>query len=177
MLLSIAMSKDKVYKIGLLVISVIISLVIVLNKESIEALAGYGYIGIFLISILGNATVVVPAPVILTALIGGGVFNPILVGIIAAAGATIGELTGFLAGIGGKTFVSKNKWYVKIEKWIHKDGFLTLLVLSAIPNPLFDVAGIIAGVTNYPVKNFLGATFIGKTIKFVTVALLGAYFI
>ena len=115
--------------------------------------------------------------VVLTALIGGGVFNPIAVGIIAALGATIGELTGYMAGVGGKVFIDKNKWYLRIEKWIRKDGFLTLFIFSAIPNPLFDVAGIMAGVTGYPVHKFMGSTFLGKTVKFVTIALFGAYFI
>lgn len=171
------MSKDKLYKIALLGLSIIISLIVVLNKDSVAALSGYGYIGIFLISILGNATIVVPAPVILTALVGGGIFNPFAVGVIAALGATVGELTGYMAGLGGKVFIEKNKYYIRIEKWIHKRGFLTILILAAIPNPLFDLAGICAGATAYPVKRFFLATFIGKTIKFVTVALLGSYFI
>ncbi len=171
------MSRNKLFKIALLGTSLLISVVIVFNKDSIVALSSYGYIGILLISILGNATIIVPAPVILTAFVGGGVLNPLFVGLVSALGATIGELTGYVAGHGGELFVEKNKYYVKIEKWMHKSGFWTLFVLSAIPNPLFDIAGICAGVTNYPAKKFFAATLLGKSIKFVTIALAGAYFI
>lgn len=167
--------KDKIYKIGLIGLSLLISLVIILNKDKLAGLDKYGYLGIFLISIIGNATVVIPAPVVLTAFIGGGVFNPFAVGVIAALGATIGELTGYMAGFGGKSFVEKNKRYQQIEAWVNKRGFLTIFVLAAIPNPLFDLAGICAGVTKYPIQKFLIATSLGKILKFVIIALVGAY--
>lgn len=166
--------KEKIFRALALVFAVILSAVIILNKDKFADLEGYGYLGIFLISILGNSTIVVPAPVILTAFVGGSLFNPFLVGIVTAAGATIGELTGFLAGLGGKVFVKENKSYKRVEGWIHKNGFLTIFVLAAIPNPLFDLAGIAAGVTGYPVKKFLFATFLGKSIKFIAFAFLGS---
>lgn len=168
-------TKEKLYKFGLIAVSLFVSAVIVLNKDRLGELEEYGYIGIFLLSILGNATVVIPAPVVLTAFIGGGVFNPLIVGVITALGATIGELTGYMAGFGGKAFVEKNETYKKVETWINKHGFLTIFILAVIPNPLFDLAGICAGFTHYPLSRFLLATSLGKTIKFVAIALVGAY--
>ena len=173
------MTKDssKFLKAGLLIVSLLISALVVLNKDSFASLEGYGYVGIFLLSVLGNATVIIPAPVILTALIGGSLFNPYLVGLVSALGATFGELTGYMAGYGGKAFVEEKEKYKKIKGWIEKRGFLTIFILAVIPNPLFDLAGICAGVTNYPVKRFLTTTFLGKTIKFVAFALIGSYFL
>lgn len=167
--------KQKIFKLGMIVFSLAISALVVLNKDSFDELGKYGYVGIFFLSILGNATVVIPAPVVLTAFIGGGVLNPLAVGVVTALGATIGELTGYLAGYGGKSFVEKNKRYQQVEGWVHKRGFLTIFILAVIPNPLFDLAGICAGVTHYPVSRFLLATSMGKIIKFVTIALVGAY--
>lgn len=169
-------NKDKIIKYLLILVSVLISGFIIYFRNDLNKLQGYGIFGIFLISILGNATVIIPAPVILSAFVGGSVYNPILVGLVVALGATIGELTGFMAGIGGRVAITDHKHFKRIEKWMTKSGFLTLLILATIPNPLFDLAGIFAGATNYPIKRFLLATFLGKSIKFLFIALLGSRF-
>jgi membrane protein YqaA with SNARE-associated domain len=44
-----------------------------------------------------------------------------------------------------------------------------LFLLAAIPNPLFDVAGVAAGALRYPVWGFLVAVLVGKLVKFVAV--------
>lgn len=170
------MKKEKVTKYLLIFGSILISGVIIYFRNDLAKLQGYGIFGIFLISVLGNATVVIPAPVILSAFVGGSIYNPILVGLVVALGATIGELTGFMAGVGGQAVITDNKYYKVVEKWMMKSGFWTIFVLAAIPNPLFDLAGIFAGATNYSIKKFLLATFLGKSLKFLTVALLGSYF-
>lgn len=167
-------NKDKIIKYLLILASVLISGLIIYFRNDLNKLQGYGILGIFLISVLGNATVVIPAPVILSAFVGGSVYNPILVGLVVALGATIGELTGFMAGLGGRVAITDHRHFKKVEHWMGRSGFLTLLILAAIPNPLFDLAGIFAGATNYSVKRFIVATFIGKSLKFLTVALLGS---
>lgn len=166
-------NKDKINKIFLILLSIFISLSIIIFRDSLAHLQSYGLVGIFLISIVGNATIVIPAPVILSAFIGGSIYNPIVVGLIVALGATLGELTGYLAGLGGRVAITDHRHFKKVEHWMTKSGFLTILVLAAVPNPLFDIAGIFAGATNYSTKKFLLATLIGKSIKFLTVALLG----
>jgi uncharacterized membrane protein YdjX (TVP38/TMEM64 family) len=173
----LSVNKDKIIKYLLIIASVLISGITIYFRNDLNKLQGYGIFGIFLISVLGNATVVIPAPVILSAFIGGSVYNPILVGLVVALGATIGELTGFIAGLGGRVAITDHKHFKKVEHWMTKSGFLTLLILAAIPNPLFDLAGIFAGATNYSIKKFLLATFIGKTLKFLTIAFFGSYFL
>lgn len=170
-------NKDRIIKYLMIFCSVIISGLIIYFRNDLEKLQGYGIAGIFLISMLGNATVVIPAPVILSAFIGGSVYNPILIGFIVALGATIGELTGFMAGFGGRVAIRDHRHFKRVENWMTKSGFLTLLILGAIPNPLFDLAGMFAGATNYPIKKFFLATFLGKSIKFLAVALLGSNFL
>jgi len=170
------MKKEKVIKYLMIFASILISGVIIYFRDDLAKLQGYGIFGIFLISILGNATVIIPAPVILSAFIGGSIYNPIVVGLVVALGATIGELTGFMAGVGGQAVITNYRQYEKIKHWMTKSGFLTLFILAVIPNPLFDLAGIFAGATNYGVKKFLLATFLGKSVKFLIVALLGNRF-
>jgi len=45
--------------------------------------------------------------------------------------------------------------YERTRPWIDKYGGWAILVLSAIPNPVFDVAGIAAGIAKMPLKTFL----------------------
>ncbi len=54
-------------------------------------------------------------------------------------------------------------------------GALTILVLAIIPNPLFDLAGITAGMLRMPVYKFLFFCWIGKTLKMLAFAYAGAY--
>jgi len=169
--------KEKIIKYFLILASILISGLIIYFRNDLDKLQGYGIFGIFLISVLGNATVVIPAPVILSAFIGGSVYNPILIGLVVALGATIGELTGFMAGFGGRVAIRDHRHFKRVENCMTKSGFITLLILGAIPNPLFDLAGMFAGATNYPIKRFLFATFLGKSIKFLVVALLGSNFL
>ncbi len=172
----IVKNKEKIIKYSMIFGSILISGIIIYFRNDLAKLQGYGLFGILLISILGNATVVIPAPVILSAFIGGSIYNPLLVGLVVAFGATIGELTGYMAGIGGRVAITDHRHFSKIEHWMGRSGFLTLIVLAAIPNPLFDLAGIFAGATNYNIKRFLLATFVGKAVKFLTIALLGSSF-
>jgi membrane protein DedA with SNARE-associated domain len=57
---------------------------------------------------------------------------------------------------------------------MRRHGSVTVFVLSAIPNPLFDLAGITAGMLRFPVWRFLVACFLGKTVKGIVFALAGA---
>ena len=53
-------------------------------------------------------------------------------------------------------------------------GALAILILAAVPNPFFDLAGIAAGITKLPLKSFLIACWIGQTIKMSAFAYAGA---
>lgn len=156
-----------------LIVAILISVLAFIYRDSFIKLQNYGYFGLFVLSILGNATIILPVPVILTAFIGGAIFNPFIVTVIVASGASIGELTGYLAGYGGTGIVEKDAKLQKVKKWMDKHGLWTLFVLAAIPNPLFDLAGIIAGATKIPIHKYLIIVWLGKLIKFGIFAFLG----
>ena len=148
--------------------------VFLLGDELVK-LRSYGYLGVFLISVIGNATVILPVPSLAVVFAGGGVLNPLIVGLIAGVGEPLGELTGYLAGYGGSAVLENSERVERIKKKLSgKGGFATLFVLSAIPNPLFDLAGISAGVMHYPVGKFLLACWLGKTTKALVIAYLGS---
>ncbi len=151
-----------------------VTLLAFLLRNSVRHLDQYGYVGIFLLSLIGNATVVLPMPSFLTVYAGGGIFNPVIVGMVAATGATLGELTGYLAGASGQTVIEEHAIYQRIHHFMQRRGHLTLFLLALIPNPLFDVAGMIAGVLRFPVLEFFAVTWAGKVLKFWGLAFLGA---
>jgi len=143
--------------------------------DQLQAVEKYGYLGIFLISIIGNATIVLPVPTFVVAFAGGAAFeSTIAVAIIAAAGATLGEMTGYLAGTSGKAIVENRDMYERFNAWMQRYGLVALFILAAIPNPFFDVAGIIAGMSKIPVPTYLLVTWAGKIVKFLIIAYLGA---
>lgn len=143
-------------------------------RDEAEKLQGYGYPGIFALSILSNATLILPAPGIALTFAFGAVFNPIGVALAAGAGSAIGELTGYLAGFSGQGVVEDTAIYRRLETWTEKYGGWTVMILALIPNPLFDVAGAAAGALKMPVLQFLLWAFIGKTMKMLLFAYAGA---
>lgn len=157
-----------------LVIAILVSVLIFLLRDKFRALETYGYLGIFLLSVLGNATIILPIPVIIAAFIGGGILNPFWVAVLVSLGASIGELTGYLAGLSGREAIEKKKELVKIRHWMHKWGLWVIFFLAAIPNFLFDLAGIVSGATKIPVYKFLMVTWAGKFVRYLIIAYLGA---
>jgi membrane protein DedA with SNARE-associated domain len=144
-------------------------------RERVGEFKEWGYGGIFLIALLANATVLLPAPGVAVIYAMGAIFNPLGVGLAAGTGGTLGELSGYLAGFSGQAVVERTEVYARIRPWVDKYGGWTILVLSAIPNPFFDVAGIAAGVAKMPVHTFLIFTGIGQLIKMTLFAVAGHY--
>jgi uncharacterized membrane protein YdjX (TVP38/TMEM64 family) len=166
--------RQQMLRIAGLILAVAITITVYLLRDRLQDVAGYGYLGLFFISILGYATIILPVPTLLAAYLGGGVLNPVLVGVISAAGASIGELTGYLAGYGGQAIVENRKLYERFQGWMQRYGLFALFFLAAVPNPFFDVAGIIAGMTRIKVWTFLLVVWAGNIIKFMLFAYLGA---
>lgn len=151
----------------------ILTIVLVTNRDRIQTLQAYGYPGIFLLSILSNATILVPVPGVVFTSAMGAIFNPLFVSIAAGTGAAIGELSGYLAGFSGQAIVEKSARYEKVAQWMTKYGDITILVLAFIPNPLFDLAGLLAGILKMPLWKFLVFCMIGKILKMMLFAYTG----
>jgi len=153
-----------------------ISVGIVLLRDHIKDFAIYGYPGVFLVSLIGNATLILPAPSYAVVFAVGGALNPVAVGIIAGLGAALGELTGYLAGVGGRAVVEDRALYHRLETRMHsKGGLVVIFLLALIPNPAFDIGGIVAGTLRMPVWQFVLAAWAGKSIRFMLVAFSGQF--
>ena len=169
------MKRDKnlFVRILVLVLVILITILLIRYRNEIRSLSSLGFIGVFLLSILANATIIIPLPgVILTSAM-GAIFSPFWVALSAGAGAAIGELTGYLAGFSGQVVIEHKDWYDRFNAWMRKYGFAAVFLLALIPNPLFDLAGIAAGVMGMKIWKFLVWSFFGKFLKMLLFAYTG----
>lgn len=152
-----------------------VSVAAVLFRDRVQDLAGYGYVAVFLVGLLSNATLVFPVPGLAVSSLMGGVFNPWLVGLIGGVGQAIGELSGYMVGYSGQTLVHGNPTYDRLYRWMGRYGGWVIFGLAVIPNPLFDVGGMAAGALRFPVWKFLLWCAAGKVVKNALFALAGYY--
>lgn len=144
-------------------------------RTEAEKLASYGYPGIFVLSILANATILLPAPGIAFVFAMGAVFNPLFVALAAGTGAAIGEMSGYAAGFAGQSVVEQTALYKRIVPWMQRYGSMTTFILAAAPNPFFDLAGMAAGALKMPAWRFFFWCLMGKIVKMLAFAYTGAY--
>jgi membrane protein YqaA with SNARE-associated domain len=147
---------------------------IVLFYDKLGSFQHLAYGGAFLAMLIGNATVILPVPGLIVIYVLGGTLNPLLLGLAAGPGAALGEMTGYFAGYGGSALIDNMKLYHRIRGWMERYGLLVIVLLSAIPNPVFDMAGIVAGSLRLKWWQFLLAAWIGKTIQALLIAYAGA---
>lgn len=140
----------------------------------VERVGNYGYLGVFLVTLITTGAFVLPIPYLAVIFRAGTFLNPVAVAVVAGLAAACGEMTGYLLGLSGRELVAGNRWRLAAERWMARYGFASIVLLSFIPNPFFDAAGIAAGALRYPAWRFALACFLGKTAKFLLVALGGA---
>ena len=158
----------------ILIALLLLTIFLLRNRNQIKEFAEFGYAGIFFVSILSNATIIMPIPGVVFTSAMGAVFNPFWVALAAGCGAALGELTGYLAGFSGQFVIDRKDWYQELTKWMKKYGNLTVMVMAFIPNPFFDLTGIVAGALKMPVARFLFWCAIGKILKMLIFALTGS---
>ncbi len=161
----------------LLVIAIMVSAIYFYKAypSRIEELKAYGYLGAFIISLILNATVILPVGTFaVVATLGATLPSAPLVGLVAGVGAAIGEMTGYMAGYSGRSIVQRQKIYARLEGWVKKWGALAIFILAIVPF-LFDLAGMAAGALRLPFWKFFLACWLGRTILYIVLALAGSW--
>jgi membrane protein YqaA with SNARE-associated domain len=156
-----------------LVATVAVTIAAVRAPVDYRALGNYGYLGVFLITLLGTGAIAFPMPYLSAIIIGGTFLEPGVVALVAGVAAGIGELTAYLIGYSGRSLLPSDGWYASVERQVKKYGAWVVFGASIIPNPFFDAIGLIAGATRLPVPVFVLACFLGKTIRFWLLATYG----
>ena len=147
------------------------------QRELVQRFSQWGYLSSFLISLIGSATVILPAPGLALILALGAHLNPVLLGVVAGFGSGLGELSGYLAGKASRNLVSRQGRFNSIlHLMTTRYTSPVLFFLAILPLPVFDFAGILAGALRMPILRFLTIVISGKIIKHVGAAYLGAEF-
>ena len=149
---------------------ILIAVAVFLLQDRFPAAESAAYPAIFLLALASNATVIIPAPGFLAVCAAATTLSPLLIGLFAGAGWTLGETTGYLAGYSGQGIVEQNRVYRRIQPWMQRRGWIILFLFSVTPNPAFDFAGIAAGVARIPLWQFYSSVWAGKTIRAIVLA-------
>ncbi len=166
----------KVLDIISILIIVGFSLLAFLMRDAVQKYAPVSYIGVLLVCFIANASVLLPAPSILVVVQYSMVLNPMLTALCGAIGATLGEMTGYLAGAhGGNLLASKIR--KKVLSVMPKHPYLVVFCFSLIPLPVFDIVGLIAGAMKLNQAKFFASCLLGKLIKMASFAWMANYII
>ncbi len=178
------------------VAAIVLSLVLMpllVDDVDESRLEAFGYIGVFIASVAGTSCIIFPLPGMSAVAQGliiqqGSVLDPLVVGIVGGTGMAIGEAGSYIGGAVGAEASRQTGLRVpdrlrplfdRIAGWVTwlmtHYGMLTLFTLSAIPNPIIDVAGAIAGAVRMPFWRFFVAQWAGKLVRALLLAYLGAY--
>jgi membrane protein YqaA with SNARE-associated domain len=138
-------------------------------------------IGVFIISIFGNFTIIFPVPylfaLILISLLPEIQHNPLmllLLGFSAGLGASIGELTAWILGRAGEKTLKDSSKFEKMNQWVEK-GYAPFLIFLFAATPLPDDAFmIVVGFANYALWKTLLYCFIGKVTLTCTTAFMAS---
>ena len=133
----------------------------------------WGYLGVSAVVFVATASFVLPIPYLLIVARAGTFLDPWLLAAVAGLAATLGEMTGYLVGIGGSGLIARGRWYERSRGWICDYGFWCIAFFAGVPNPFFDAIGFAAGVLRYSPWKFAAACFVGKAAKFLVAALIG----
>jgi membrane protein YqaA with SNARE-associated domain len=141
----------------------------------------YGYLGIFLISLVGASAILFPIPYTIIIFFLGGlksggnwVFEPIWIAVAAGIGAAIGEFTSYLLGFGGRRVIGEKfkKKMGLLAKVFNKFGPVVIFVFALTPLP-DDLLFIPLGVMRYSVIKAFIPALIGKFTMNLVIAYSG----
>jgi membrane protein YqaA with SNARE-associated domain len=162
------------------VATVAMAMAVVYYGGALKELQQYGYLGAFLISILGGATIIIPVPMLAVVFALGGVMKYTwLVGTAAALGELIGALTIYMTGHGAGKALNRSKHgriqaaYERMLSLMERRGSLTLFVVASVVNPFFYPAALAAGALRFGLKRYILIVLAGKLIKCMTVVYAG----
>ena len=163
--------------IGGALVGTIAALVVAYTIGGVQLVKRLGYVGVFLSSVIGSASMFIPVPGSLAGITFGlfltpipHVPQPLTVAVVVAAGSAVGELTGYSTGIGGRAVIGNSRIGRLLVALMQRHGSITVFLIAAVPNPFIDVGGIAAGVAGMPIRRFMAMMFCGKTLNYLAIA-------
>jgi len=132
----------------------------------------YGYLGIFITSFIGTASIIVPIPYTALILILGEILDPLLLAFSAGAGAALGEFSGYIIGYYGRAVISdeRKRKMEYVLRIFDRYGSIAIFIFALTPLP-DDLLFVPLGIMRY---NFFKA-FIPCILGKITMSLILAY--
>lgn len=158
---------------GVFIVAVVtVSVLVFCRRDLLVYEDKYGYLGVFVLCFICNATVFAPAPSLIVAVTAAQTLQPLSVILLGASGTTIGEIVGYFSGKFGRTFIQKDG---RITSWVVRHGAIAVFLFALIPLPFFDLAGMASGYSKMKWYTFMISCFLGKLLK-MTIYVLGSVF-
>jgi membrane protein YqaA with SNARE-associated domain len=173
------MKKEKIIAVLIIILSISLTCGIFIFPDFFKEHGKWGILGIFIANFISGLSFF-PAPSFFTAIVGGAIFPPLLVGLVSSLGATLGDMLYLILGISGRKIakkkLEKSKWFNLIDVNFQKYGGWIIFIGAFIPNPIFDSFGLIAGIFNFSIPRFFVIVLIGRFLRYFLLAQLGAKF-
>ena len=133
-----------------------------------------GYIGIFILSIIGSASVFFPIPYTISYYILGATLDPLLIAVVGGLGSAIGEITGYMIGYFGQRFIGeeKKKRMLYLVKIVDRFGYLFIFLFALTPLP-DDLLFIPLGILRYSFLKVFISSLLGKIVMAYALAYSG----
>jgi membrane protein YqaA with SNARE-associated domain len=133
-----------------------------------------GYFGIFLLSLIGAGSIIIPIPYTIVIFMIAKWYDPILLALAGGTGAALGEFTSYLLGFYGRKILSEERRR-KMEfmvKMFGRYGPLAIFIFALTPLP-DDLLFIPMGMLRYKfIKAFIPAL-LGKMLMIYILAYFG----
>jgi membrane protein YqaA with SNARE-associated domain len=132
-----------------------------------QLLLQYSYFGVFLLSFIGTASIIIPVPytLIIFTLSLTGQWNSALLIVAGGLGSALGELTGYLLGYFGRRVVSEERQrkMTYLVRVFDRYGPLAIFVFALTPLP-DDLLFIPLGIMKYKFYKAFIPSLIGKIL-------------
>ena len=160
-----------------LAITISLCILIIQHRGFLEQIAEWGYIGCFVINLLASGTLVMPGfglPITFTL---GGVLHPAIVGAVAGIGETLGSLSAYFTGYGGRGLFrdSDSSLYIRLSNLLHRHGSKGVFVMASVFNPIYYPFAVFLGMLRFGWVKFFLITWAGRTLKNIVLAYLGYF--
>jgi membrane protein DedA with SNARE-associated domain len=133
----------------------------------------YGYLGIFVVSFIGAASVVFPIPYTLVIFYLGTLsfFNPLLIAVSGGAGSALGEFFGYFLGYYGRAALSEERQrkLSYVVKVFSRYGAIAIFIFALTPLP-DDLLFIPLGIMRYPFLKAFIPSLAGKILMCLILA-------
>ncbi|HID61001.1 MAG TPA: hypothetical protein EYP46_03985 [Hadesarchaea archaeon] len=135
----------------------------------------FGYLGVFLVGLIGAASIIIPVPttVVLLGVATTRIFDPFLLALAFGTGSAVGQLTSYAVGHAGRKVVSEKYWgrMNAMLKIFEHYGMIAVFIFALTPLP-DSLLFIPMGLVHYSLLKVFIAAVAGK----ICMSLMITYF-